>query len=75
MDTHLFQLNEDSVALVLQTCLGGSALDFCVCYQSHNHYKLLVSCKAVGFAIYKLQRFIGPSFDVYIHLRSNGALH
>jgi hypothetical protein len=29
----------------------------------------------VGFAIYKLRRFIGTSFDVYFHLWSNGAPH
>jgi hypothetical protein len=29
----------------------------------------------VGFAISKLRRFIGTSFDVYFHLWSNGAPH
>jgi hypothetical protein len=29
----------------------------------------------VGFAIYKLRRFIGTSFDVYFHLWSSGAPH
>jgi hypothetical protein len=35
----------------------------------------MVSCKSVGFEIYKLHRFIGRSFDVYFHLWSNGAPH
>lgn len=70
---YLFQLNENSVALVLQSCLGGSASQFQVEYQSHNHFRFTVSCKQVGFSIYNPRRIIGSSFDVYFHLWSNGA--
>jgi hypothetical protein len=72
---YLFQLNEESVALALQSFLGGLAKSFRVSYESHNHFRFTVSCKAVGFAIYNLRRFIGTSFDVYFHLWSNGAPH
>jgi hypothetical protein len=72
---YLFHLNEDSVALALHSCLGGLPQHFHVSYQSHNNFKFTVSCKAVGFAIYKLRRFIGSSIDVYFHLWSNGAPH
>jgi hypothetical protein len=72
---YLFQLNEESVALALQSCLGGLAKSFRVSYQSHNHFRFTVSCKAVGFSIYNLCIFIGASFDVYFHLLSNGAPH
>jgi hypothetical protein len=56
---YLFQLNEESVALALESCLRGYSRDFCVAFQSHNHFRFLVSCKAVGFEIFKLRRFIG----------------
>jgi hypothetical protein len=72
---YLFQLNEESVAIALQSCLGGLAQFYCVSFQSHNHFRFTVCCKKVGFAIYKLRRFIGTSFDVYFHLWSNGAPH
>jgi hypothetical protein len=72
---YLFQLNEDLVAIALQSCLGGLAQHYCVSFQSHNHFRFTVSCKKVGFAIYKLRRFIGTSFDVYFHLWSSGAPH
>jgi len=71
----LFRLTEESVALVLQSCLGGHAPFFHVVEVSRNHFRFSVSCKAVGFAIYALHRVIGSSFDVYFHLWSNGAPH
>lgn len=70
-----YRLMADSVALVLQSCLGGSAHFYHVLEVSHNHFRFSVSCKAVGFFVYGLWRIIGSSFDVYFHLWSNGALH
>jgi hypothetical protein len=55
--------------------LGGLAQFYFVSFQSHNHFRFTVSCKKVGFAIYKLRSFIRTSFDVYFHLWSNGAPH
>ena len=72
---YLFQLNEDSVALALQSCLGGNAQDFHVQFISHNHFRFSVSCKSIGLVIYKLRQFIGKSFDVYFHLWNNGVPH
>jgi hypothetical protein len=71
----IFCLMEESVALVLQSCLGGSARYFHVLEVSHNHFRLSVSCKAMGFFVYELRRVIGDCFDVYFHLWSNGAPH
>jgi hypothetical protein len=65
----------DSVAIALQSCLGSLAQYYCVSFQIHNHFKFTVSCKKVGFAIYKLRRFIVTSLDVYFHLCSSGAPH
>ena len=72
---YLFQLNEESVALALQSCMGGSVWDFHVRFLSHNHFRFTVSCKSVGLAVYKLRRFIGRSFDAYFHLWSNSVPH
>ena len=69
---YTFQLSEDSVALALQSCLGGTASSFHVQYQSDRHYRFSVSCKAVGFHVYNLWRFIRSCFDVYFHLWHNG---
>jgi len=71
----LFRLTEDSVSLALQSCLGGLASKFHVVELSHNHFRFSVSCKAVGFHVYALRRFIGETFDVYFHLFNNGVPH
>lgn len=70
-----FRLTEDSVALALQSCLGGSAPSFHVTELSHNHFCFSVSCKSVGFLVYDMRRFIGSSFDIYFHLGNNGVPH
>ena len=64
-----------NIALMLQSCLGGSAPGFHIKFQRDRHFHFLVSCKSVGFKVYNLRRFVGACFDVYFHLWSNGAPH
>jgi len=68
----LFRLTEDSVSLALQSCLGGRAVGFHVQFLSTNHFRFSVSCKQVGFHVYRLRRVISSQFDVYFHLWNNG---
>lgn len=72
---HLFRLTEDSVSLVLQSCLGGRALDFHVKFLINNYFRFSVFSKHVGFHIYKLRRVITSTFDIYFHLWNNGVPH
>ena len=71
----LFHLTEESVALALQSCLGGCAANFHVRFLSNNHFHFSVFSKPVGFQIYKLRRVITSSFDAYFHLWNNGTRH
>jgi hypothetical protein len=71
----LFRLTEESVALALQSCLGGCADKFHVKFLSTNHFRFSVASKHVGFLVYNLRRVISSSFDVYFHLWNNGTPH
>ena len=69
---YLFHLTEDSVSLALQSCLGGRTAGFHVQFLSRNHFRFSVSCKQVGFHVYRLRRVITSQFHVYFHLWNNG---
>lgn len=62
------RLNVDSVGLILQTCLGGVAKDFQVIHLSGWMYRFSISCKEVGFLIYKLRSFICKLFAIFFFL-------
>lgn len=66
------RLNEDSVGLILQACLGGVAKDFSVTHLCGWMFSFLVSCKEIGFMIYNLKNFSCKSFSVFFHLWSGG---
>jgi hypothetical protein len=71
----LFRLTEESVALALQSCLGGRSSDFHVKFLSNNHFRFSVFSKEVGFYVYNLRRVTTSFFDVYFHLWNNGTPH
>lgn len=59
------RLNEDSISLVLKATLGGVAKDFCVTHLSGWMFSFLVSCKDVGFMIYRLKQFICKQYAIF----------
>jgi hypothetical protein len=64
----LFRLTEESVALALESCLGGRVVDFHIKLLSNNHFQFSVFPKDVGLQISKLRRVITNSFDIYFHI-------
>lgn len=66
------RLNEDSVGLILQSCLGSNASDFNVFHLSGWVYTFSVSCKDVGIMVYKLKNFSCKLFAIFFHLWGNG---
>jgi hypothetical protein len=66
------RLNVDSVSMMLQACLGGNAKDYNVFHLSGWMFKFSVSCKDVGFMIYKLKSFSCKPFRIFFHLYGEG---
>ncbi|TVU20466.1 hypothetical protein EJB05_36674, partial [Eragrostis curvula] len=66
------RINEESVGLILQSCLGGVAKDFRVQLQKDWCFRFSVSCKSVGFLIYHLKSVLCKSFALFFALWGNG---
>lgn len=66
------RINVDSVGLMLQVCLGGIAKDFSVSHLLGWMFSFYVSCKDIGFMIYKLHSFSCKSYALFFHLWSGG---
>lgn len=66
------RLNADLVGLILQASIGGVATDFIVIHLSGWMFQFSVSCKEVGFMIYKLKSFSCKQFAIHFFLWGNG---
>lgn len=69
---HVFRLSEDSVAVVLESAIGGSTIDLVVKQVKDSVFSFSVSCKQVGFHILDLWSYKFPSFKCLFHLCCNG---
>lgn len=65
-------LNEDSVSLILQSCLGGNAKNFNVFHLSGWMHGFSVSCKEVGFMVRNLKSFTCKSAIFFFHWSDGG---
>ena len=66
------RLNEDSVGLILQACLGGIAKDYNVFHLFGWMYSFTVSCKNMGFMVHKLKSFSCKTLAIFLFLWSGG---
>lgn len=66
------RVNEDSVGLLLQSCIGGIDTDFRVLHLSHMMFRFSVFSKDVGFMIYRLKSFSCKLFKDFFHLCGSG---
>jgi hypothetical protein len=61
-------LCEESVGLLLQSFIDGSAKLFMISSLSDRVFRFSLSCKDVGLVVYRHHSFICSSFKVYLHL-------
>jgi hypothetical protein len=66
------RLCEESVGLLLQSFIGGSAKLFRTLQLSDRVFRFSLSCKEVGFAVYRRHSFNCSSFKAYLHLWNYG---
>lgn len=66
------KINQESAALILQSCIGGKAEDFRVLWLKDWCFRFTVASKAVGFMVYQHKKISGPLFDLHFALWQNG---
>ncbi|CAD6239261.1 unnamed protein product [Miscanthus lutarioriparius] len=69
---YLFRLTEESVAMALHCCLGGSPAGFHVSYLQDRHFRFSVASKHVGLLVRALKRITTDHFDIYFHMWRDG---
>uniref|UniRef100_A0ACD6AKF3 Uncharacterized protein n=1 Tax=Avena sativa TaxID=4498 RepID=A0ACD6AKF3_AVESA len=67
-----FKPDDKSVALALESCIGGVAQDLSVLKLADRVFRFSVSSKYVGFLVYGLQQYSCRDFKCFFHLWSNG---
>jgi hypothetical protein len=67
-----FRLNEESVSLILQSCLGGVAKDFKVAQLFGMCFRFSVFSKSVGFLVYNLRFYKCSKFAAFFDLWEYG---
>ncbi|KAM0871397.1 hypothetical protein ACQ4PT_039415 [Festuca glaucescens] len=67
-----FKLDEFSVSLALESCIGGLADDLSVLQLDERVFRFSVSSKQVGFLIYSLKSVACTAFKCYFHLWCGG---
>jgi hypothetical protein len=70
-----YQLNENSIGLLLQVTLGGVAADFRLQQLSNRVFKFAVASPNVGFHIYKLCVYVCDQYKIFFNLYGNGGAH
>jgi hypothetical protein len=62
------RLNTELVGFLLQSFIGGAADLFRVSLLSDRAFRFSLSCKNVGFVVYRLRSYVYLSFKAYLHL-------
>jgi hypothetical protein len=67
-----FKLQNASVSLALESCLGGLSDDLSVIQLRDRVFRFSVGTRSVGFMVHSLKSFSCDAFKCYFHLWSNG---
>jgi hypothetical protein len=63
-----FPLDEETVSVVLQCCLGGNHAEFCVVRLSDKKFRFSVASNRVGHFVYGLRDRVWPDFVCHFSL-------
>ena len=70
-----FRLDVDTVAIALESAIGGLCGSLHVSLLHDRTFSFVVSSKLVGFHIYKLKSFVCKQFKCFFHLWGRGGPH